>query len=291
MMSVWSDLFSLKGLVSLSITTPLVIGALFKLRIRSAQSNIRRDTIDVQGIGHTVVTGGVRGSTVIGGQGHFVSLTQQRLEAALQPGDVLALGFWGWVCLIAFCLIVLLVPDGADIMLVMELLASFALPVIALVAFFDLQNSGERSGSALVALIFTGLISWMVLRNYDGAAISPSFGGLGFLPKYALSFRPSFDAIFLNGVPSETDFPNVLILASAAFGFAILVIVHMKIGFLYLAEERGVTHTIQVGLLSLFPAFSALIFASGFGLAIWKWRLLPQFVWAIVAQTLPFLSR
>jgi hypothetical protein len=288
MMSAWSDLFSLKGLVSLAVTIPLAVGALLKLGIGSARVNIRRDSPIVRGIGHTVVTGGARGSTIIGGQGHAVSITQQRFEAALRPGEGIALGFWGWVCLSGIWLIVLFVPYGADFAVAAEFVASVALPVVALLAAVEFWKSGERIGGAVAYFIFTVLISWIVLRNYGDVRVGRIFGGLGFLPMYAPSFRPSFDALFLGREPGGgNDFANGLIIASAAFGFAMLVVTHTKIGFGYLAGDRGVTHAVQVGLLSLAGAFSAVLFVSGLGQAVWEWWIVPQFIWAIVAQTFP----
>jgi len=273
------DLFSLKGLVSLAVTIPLAIGALFQLRIRSAHVNIRRDSPVVSGIGHTVVAGGARGATIIGGLGHAVSITQQRFEAALRPGEAIALGFWGWVCLIGLCLTVLFVPYIADIAVVAEFLACFILPALALVAVFDLKKSGEHVGGAMTYFIFTGLISWIVLQSFDG---------LRFLPEYAPSFRPLFDTLFLRGQPIWSDFLKALIIASSAFGFAMLLVAHTKIGLAYLVEDRGITYAVQFGLLSLIGVFSAVVLASGLGLAVWN-RSAPQFVWAIFAQIFPVI--
>lgn len=289
-MSVWSDLFSLKGLVSLAITTPLAIGALAKLSVRAAHVDVRRDSPSVRGTSHTVVTGGVRGSTVIGGRGHVVSITHvpQRLEAALRPGEVIALGFWGWVCLFAIMLAILFVPYVAEIAVTSEALASFVLPVIALSAVFSLQKSGERIGGAMAYFVFASLISWMVLRNYDGATAPPSFGGFGFLPKYAPSFRASFDALVQNRRDDGTELVNAIIVGSSAFGFAALVVLYAKIGLAYLAGDNGFTHAVQNGLMSLVAAFFHILLVSGVMLAVWKW-VHPQFIWSIIVQTLPFI--
>jgi uncharacterized membrane protein YqgA involved in biofilm formation len=63
-------------------------------------------------------------------------------------------------------------------------------------------------------------------------------------------------------------------------------VTHTKIGLAYLGEDRGITHAVQVGLLSLLGVFLAVVLASGFGQAVWN-ESVPQFVWDIVAQIFP----
>jgi hypothetical protein len=96
--------------------------------------------------------------------------------------------------------------------------------------------------------------------------------------------------LFRGGPPIGNNLPNVLIVASSAVGLAMLVVVHVKIGLSYLAENRGITYATQAGLWSLAVVFSATLMASGFGVAIWHsdGRLMLQFIWAMVAQTLSF---
>jgi hypothetical protein len=150
----------------------------------------RHGSPSVQGVGHTVVSGGARNSTIVGGQGHAVSITQQLVGDALRPGEALELGFWGYVCLIGLCVIVLFVPYAADIVVLMELLACFALPVLALRAVFDLRNAGKRVGPAVIYFICTVLISWIVLRNYSSAAIAPNQGRPAISPDVCFVVQP-----------------------------------------------------------------------------------------------------
>lgn len=274
-------LFSLEGLVSLAITAPLVIGALVKLRVRSARVDVRSNSPTVQGTGHTVVTGGAAGATVVSGQGHTVSITRD----ALRPGEGLALGFWGLVSVIGLVGAVLFVPYAANVIVIVELLACFALPALALRAVIDIGRAGRRTGAAVAYLLFTLVISWVVLRNYSG---------LEFLPEYAPSFRPSFDALFLDGRGNRDDLVNILILASAALGLALLVVAHTRTGLSYLAQDRGVTHATQNGLLTSVGVLSATLLATGFGQALWFAlsvqgdRNVYNFIRAAAARTFPF---
>jgi hypothetical protein len=238
------------------------------------------------------VTGGVRDSNIIGGQGHTVSITtQQVVNDALRPGEGFALGFWSMVSLLALVGALLLVPD---LVLWLELVACIVLPLVALRAVFDLAIIGRDIEAAVVHLVFTLLISWIVLRNYyGGAGLASHYGGLNLVPANMPWFLSKSDEVFLNGIlPSRSEFLNVLAgiltIAFATWGMAFLIVAHAKLGLSFMNQNRDFTHAVKAGLWTVLWAFIGTVFASGAILAAMQ-AVLPQFLLATSNRRSPSL--